>query len=142
VVRLTSEHGSLERSAPRIGDPLHRPTIGTVISDLTSRTLQASLHGLDARRRAAEDNVANIETPGFTASTVSFEDSLRAALGRGVPASAEVTVARSAGAPRLNGNNVDIADELTGLTETALRHQLVIQALNGRYAVMRTAIGA
>jgi flagellar basal-body rod protein FlgB len=113
-----------------------------VISDLTFRTLQASLQGLDARRRAAENNVANVETPGFTASTVSFEDSLRDAIGRGAPMAADVAVERSAAPSRLNGNNVDIADEMVGLTETALRQQLLVQAMNGRYSSLRTAIGA
>jgi len=113
-----------------------------VISDLTLRTLQASLQGLDARRRAAEDNIANVETPGFTASTVSFEDSLRAAVERGEPAATDVEVRASTEPTRLNGNNVNIGDEMVGLTETALRQQLLVQALNGRYAALRTAIGA
>jgi flagellar basal-body rod protein FlgB len=113
-----------------------------VIADLTSRTLQASLRGLDARRRAAEDNIANVETPGFTASTVSFEDALRTAVGRGEPLTASANVERSPAAARLNGNNVDIGGELTGLTETALRQQLVVRAMNARYAALRTAIGA
>ncbi len=113
-----------------------------MISDLTLRTLQASLHGLDARRRAAEDNLANVETPGFIASNVSFEDSLRQAIRRGEPASTEVQIGASAEPTRLNGNNVNVGDEMVGLTETALRQQLVVQALNGRYSALRTAIGA
>lgn len=113
-----------------------------MISDLTSRTLQASLRGLDARRRAAEDNIANVETPGFRASTVSFEDSLRTAVERGRPTSTEVEVETSNAPTRLNGNNVNVGDEMVGLTETALRQQLLVQALNGRYANLRTAIGA
>ncbi|HLU42745.1 MAG TPA: hypothetical protein VKZ55_10125 [Microthrixaceae bacterium] len=113
-----------------------------MISDLTLRTLQASLNGLDARRRAAEDNIANVETPGFIASTVSFEDSLREAIRRGEPTATHVEVQASTKPTRLNGNNVNVADEMVGLTETALRQQLIVQALNGRYAALRTAIGA
>jgi flagellar basal-body rod protein FlgB len=113
-----------------------------VISDLTLRTLQASLWGLDARRAAAEDNVANVATPGFTASTVDFEASLRDAIERGNPLDMDIDVRFSTAPSQLNGNNVDIADELTGLTETALRQQLVIRALNGKYDTLRTAIGS
>lgn len=122
----------------------HTRPIGsrTVISDLTSRTLQASLRGLDARRRAAEDNIANVETPGFTATTVSFEDSLRDAIRRGTPLGTETTVERSLEPTRLNGNNVNVGDEMVGLTETALRQQLLVQALNSRYSSLRSAIGA
>ena len=111
-----------------------------MISDLTLRTLQASLWGLDARRKAAENNIANVETPNFTASTVSFEDSLRDAVDRGRPAAMSVDTDHTADPSLLNGNNVDMADEQVGLTETALRQQLVVQAPNGKYAVMRTAI--
>ena len=38
--------------------------------------LAAALRGLEAQRRAAEHNIANIETPGFKARKVSFELSL------------------------------------------------------------------
>jgi flagellar basal-body rod protein FlgB len=112
-----------------------------MISDLTTRTLQASLWGLDARRRAGEDNVANVETPGFRGSVVSFEASLREAVEQGDPTSVSVERAASAAPTRLNGNNVNIGDELTGMTETALNHQMVISALNAKYRGLRTAMG-
>lgn len=112
-----------------------------MISDITLRTLQSALWGLDARRRATEDNISNIETPGFTASVVSFEDSLRDATRRGDPTGVDIGVDSSNAPSRLNGNNVKIGDELVGLTETALRQQLVIEALNGKYRTLRTAIG-
>lgn len=113
-----------------------------MISDLTLRTLQASLWGLDARRKAAENNIANVETPGFTASSVSFEDSLRNAVDRARPGSVSIETQASTAASRQNGNNVRIADEVTGLTETALRQQLTVQSMNAKYALLRTAIGS
>lgn len=110
------------------------------IGDPTFLALQASLHGLGLRRQAAEDNIANVETPGFRANRVNFEDSLRAAIDRGDPASATSTVARSTAPTRMNGNNVAIDQEITGLTETALHHQLVVEAMNGKFRLLRTAI--
>jgi flagellar basal-body rod protein FlgB len=112
-----------------------------MISDLTTRTLQASLWGLDARRKAAEDNVANVETPGFHGSVVSFEDSLRDAIEKGDPTGVSIDLEASSAPTRLNGNNVDIGSELTGLTETALSHQMVINALNAKFRGIRAAIG-
>ncbi len=112
-----------------------------MISDLTIRTLQASLQGLDARRKAAENNISNVETPGFRAQHVSFEESLRSAVQRGNPTRSQVETNVSTAATRMNGNNVNIADEMTGLTETALRQQLVVQTLNSKYSLLRTAIG-
>lgn len=111
-----------------------------MISDVTLRTLQASLWGLDSRRKAAENNIANSETPGFTASAVSFEDSLRDAVDRGRPAAMSIDTDPTSSPSLPNGNNVDMADEQVSLTETALRQQLVVQAMNGKYDVMRTAI--
>jgi len=113
-----------------------------VVSDLTIRTLQASLWGLDARRRAAEDNIANVETPGFQANVVSFEDSLRDAVADGRPGRVSVDSERSLDPTRQNGNNVDVADQVTVLTDTALRHQLAVQMINAKFGVLRTAIGS
>jgi flagellar basal-body rod protein FlgB len=112
-----------------------------LIADVTLRTLQASLWGLDARRRASEDNVSNVETPGFTATVVEFEDSLRTSMADGRPWEMEAS-SQSSGLPtRLNGNNVRIGDELVSLTETALRQQLVVEAMNGKFSTLRSALG-
>jgi flagellar basal-body rod protein FlgB len=49
---------------------------------------------------------------------------------------------QSSGLPtRLNGNNVRIGDELVSLTETALRQQLVVEAMNGKFSTLRSALG-
>jgi flagellar basal-body rod protein FlgB len=110
------------------------------VSDSTMQALQASLHGLNLRRQAAEDNIANIETPGYLANRVAFEDSLRTAIDRGDPTAMRTTVSRSLAPTRMNGNNVAIDQEIVGLTETALRHQLVVEAMNGKFRLLRTAI--
>lgn len=111
-----------------------------IVSDATMRALHASLTGLNARRQAAEDNIANIETPGYLAKKVDFEGSLRQAIDRGEPADYSVDVTRSLAPTRMNGNNVAIDEEIVGLTETALRHQLVVEAMNGKYRLLRTSI--
>lgn len=111
------------------------------VADVTTRTLQAALGGLDARQRAIASNVANIETPNYRATRVNFEDSLRAALrSGGDPQEANIGVERSNAATRMNGNNVNMDIELVEQTETLLRTQLVVQALNHKYSMLRTAI--
>ena len=45
--------------------------------------LHSALDGLSLRQRAIADNVANINTPGYTARRVSFEQALSAAVGHG-----------------------------------------------------------
>jgi flagellar basal-body rod protein FlgB len=123
-------------------DRRHQEPSTLMIPDLTLRTLQASLWGLSARRSAAEQDLANVETPGYRAGVVSFEDSLRSAVESGRPSDVDISTSASGAATGVNGNNVDVADEMVGLTETALRQQLVVEALNGKYATMRTAIGS
>jgi flagellar basal-body rod protein FlgB len=112
------------------------------IGDPTFQALHASLNGLSLRRQAAEDNIANVETPGFLAKKVDFEDSLRTAIRDGNPGAMGATDPHLAPmAPtRLNGNNVAIDEEIVGLTETALRHQLVVEAMNSKVRLLRTAI--
>jgi flagellar basal-body rod protein FlgB len=112
------------------------------ISDVTSESLLASIRGLDARASVIKDNIANVETPGYQARVIDFESSLTAALAAGdAPATATTSLSRSIGPTRLNGNNVNIDSEMTRLTETEMRQQLSINALNAKYRLLRTAIG-
>jgi len=111
------------------------------ISDVSTRALQAALKGLDERQRDIADNVANVETPGFRAGVVNFEDSLRTALAEGSDVSdATATVTSSQAPTRLNGNNVNLDMEMVAQSESLLRTQLVVAALNSKYSMLRTAI--
>jgi flagellar basal-body rod protein FlgB len=110
------------------------------ITDLTSQALLASIRGLDARSAAIKDNIANVETPGYQAKVVDFESSLGDALADGDVSGATTSTSRSLAPTRLNGNNVAIDQQMTQLTETELRHQLSINALNAKYRLLRTAI--
>lgn len=113
----------------------------TPISDLTTRTLQMALQGVTERRQAHQANIANIETPGYLAQTVSFEDSLARARAAGSPESFSTTFNRATTPTNMNGNNVNVDSELVGLTETSLTQQLIVEALNAKYRLLRTSIG-
>jgi flagellar basal-body rod protein FlgB len=103
--------------------------------------LISSLRGLDARASVIKDNIANVETPGYQARVLDFESSLSEALEQGeAPSAMTTSLSRSVGPTRLNGNNVNIDSEMTRLTDTELRHQLSINALNAKYRLLRTAI--
>ncbi len=112
-----------------------------IISDLTTQSLAQALRGLEAQQQAHEQNIANVETPGFLAQRVSFEDSLRRAIDKGRPDQFETTASNSLEPTRIDGNNVRLDHELTGLAQNALRQQLVTQAINHQYRLVRTAIG-
>jgi flagellar basal-body rod protein FlgB len=112
----------------------------TPISDLTTKALQVALHGVDEARQAHQDNIANMETPGYLAQTVSFQDALTKALDDGSPESAEITTARSTAATNMNGNNVNVDSEMVAFTDNALTNQLLTQALSAKYLLLRTAM--
>jgi len=112
-----------------------------VIGDVTSSALHTALNGLAQRQRVTADNIANLQTPGFLAGRVDFESGLRGALAAGArPSDSTGTVRRSLEPTRLDGNNVNLDAETVIATETGLRYQLALGALDGKYAVMRTAL--
>lgn len=113
-----------------------------IIGGNQSEILAAALRGLEAQRQAAEHNIANVETPGFKARQVSFEQALRDAIGRDDPSAAAITTSLSTAPTRIDGSNVDLEDEVTSLEVNALQQQLITEALNSRYTRLRTAIGS
>ena len=112
-----------------------------VIGDLTLDTISAGLEGLNLRRQMSEDAVANMETPGYVAGKVDFESQLARAVDSGDPKSFNPSVSATSNPALPNGNNVDVAKELTTQSDTALRHQLLVEAANAKFRLLRTVIG-
>jgi len=112
-----------------------------VLDDITSVTVKTALTGLAMRQRVTADNIANIETPGFLAGRVSFENSLRSAVDNGAPAAASVSNDRSLEPTRLNGNNVNLDHETLTHLDTNMRYQLMLRAVDSKISLLRTAIG-
>jgi flagellar basal-body rod protein FlgB len=112
-----------------------------MINDATTTALHAALSGLAQRQRVTADNIANVQTPGFLAGVVDFESSLRGALASGEsPTIGGATTMRSLQPTNTNGNNVNLDQETVTATETGLRYQLALNALDGKYNVLRTAL--
>jgi flagellar basal-body rod protein FlgB len=109
--------------------------------DLTIGAVHTALRGLATRQRVIADNIANVETPGFTAKRVSFEDSLGRAVRAGMPALANVAVADADDPANVNGNNVQLDQETLDLVDTGLQYQLMVEAMNAKFGLLRTAIG-
>ena len=110
------------------------------IEDVTMDVVHQAMHGLAARQRAIADNVANIQTPGFQASRVDFESSLRRAVSDGDPTSATVQTTLSADPSRQDGNNVNLDDETLSMTDTNLRYQTMVEAMNTKFRLLRDAM--
>lgn len=102
--------------------------------------MRTALDGLSMRQRVIADNIANIQTPGFLAGKVRFEDELARATRFGNPQSAHIATARSLEPTRIDGNNVNLDTETISSVDTVLRFQLATQAMSAHYNGIRTAM--
>lgn len=102
--------------------------------------MRTALDALAMRQRVIADNVANIQTPGFLAGKVSFEDELARAVSFGNPQAARVSTARSLEPTRMDGNNVNLDTETISNVDTVLRYQLATQAVDTEFASIRAAM--
>jgi len=112
------------------------------VGDATMSALHYALNGLSLRQRTIADNTANIETPGFLAGKVNFEDALRSSTTNGTdPFASAPSTARSLEPTRMNGNNVNLDEETIAGSETNLAYSLTVQALTAKFAQLRIAAG-
>ena len=111
-----------------------------MLGDITSVALRTALSGLSMRQRVIADNIANVQTPGFLAGRVTFEDELRNAVANGSPASASPSVARSLEPTREDGNNVNLDHEVLSNIDTGLRYQTMLRGVDDKFVLLRTAI--
>jgi flagellar basal-body rod protein FlgB len=111
------------------------------ISDPTMDVVYKAMQGLAARQRATADNIANVETPGYKATKVDFESSLRQAITIGDPNQAQPAVTKSTEPNGPNENNVNIDDETVSEIDTNLKYQTMVEAMNAKFRLLRTAIG-
>jgi flagellar basal-body rod protein FlgB len=112
-----------------------------VFDDITSSSLRVAAAGLHARQGVIANNIANIETPGYRARKVAFEEALHGAVARGEsPAGVKPTTLTSLEPTRLNGSNVNLDQETLQHLDTTMRYQLTLRALDSKYSMLREAI--
>jgi flagellar basal-body rod protein FlgB len=112
-----------------------------MISDQTMNVLHAALTGLAERQRVTADNIANLQTPRFLAGRTNFESALSASISAGeAPQISGGTISRSLDPTRIDGNNVNLDAETVIATETGLRYDLALRALDGKYNILRSAM--
>ncbi len=106
------------------------------------------------RENITLNNIANVDTPGFKAQYVTFEEELRKKLlnaggtdGRKTQNEmAQAIQSSRAGlyttwneSTRLDGNNVDMDQEQVELVRTAYEYQQVVNSINSEISRLRTA---
>ena len=110
-----------------------------MLESVTSAALTSALNGLSQRQRAVADNIANVNTPGYHAQRVQFEQALASSVEAG-DGHATATTAVSAEPTRTDGNNVNLDTETLSNIDTVLRFQFASQALGAQFAGVRAAL--
>lgn len=112
--------------------------------DPVSAVLATALDGLALRQRVIADNIANVDTPNFRATSVDFESSLSAAISSGhVPADGVAATESPTQTPvGLNGNNVDLRKETLAAIQTQFQYQIMTRAVSDRMSLISTAAGS
>ena len=103
-------------------------------TDPTQKLLVSWLDAAALRHRVICNNLANSETPGFVRKTVSFD----AQLAQATSQSASITDDRST-PPRLDGNNIQVDQELAALSQNALMQQMAVQLLQAKFSMNKIA---
>lgn len=110
-----------------------------------------ALDGMAARHRAYTDNIANVDTPGYSAKQVHFEEQLRSvrdALSSNpknqtqieqLPFTLEATPEAQTTA-RPDGNTVAIDDQVVLLEKNRLAYEALIQTTRLRQEILHNAI--
>jgi flagellar basal-body rod protein FlgB len=111
-----------------------------VFNDVTTQALQLALAGLNTRQRVTANNIANTETPGFTATNVSFEDSLASALQGGDASSATISEDPTSDPAGTNGNNVDLAAQMVTASKTVLQEELITGAFTSQLGLLSSVL--
>ena len=126
--------------------------------DTTTRALAASVNLRQIRHNVTAANIANAETPGYSAKKMDFEDSLARALdleGSGVlqgtvPEHSKIgpgAIGRVKadiyddpdGAVNNDGNTVDIEKEMSSLAENSIMYKAAMQLINKKLAALKYA---
>jgi flagellar basal-body rod protein FlgB len=103
--------------------------------------LKFAVDSISLAQQTTANNIANEQTPGYTAQEVHFEQSLRQALAAPAGGTAASTVTPSPALPATNGNNVDLPTELTNATQETMQYQTMVDLLNAQFRLVQGATG-
>jgi len=121
--------------------------------------LDTAIQAANLRQGVISNNIANVDTPYFKRSSVSFESMLQAEMNDGMPAlqgrrtnvrhfvigptnevPGPVVGTDQSTAMNNNQNNVDIDSEMTKLAENQLRYNAYVEQMNYLIKMKRTAV--
>lgn len=103
--------------------------------------LQFAVEGLTQQQQAIANNLANSETPGFTATDVNFQNSLAQAMSSTNGGTASVTSTPDPAASATDGNNVDTGSQMVDAEQNTLQYQATVELLNAQFRLVQGAAG-
>ncbi|MBU2702019.1 flagellar basal-body rod protein FlgB [Sporomusaceae bacterium BoRhaA] len=131
--------------------------LDSILSSAPANILEKALSSSALRQQVISNNIANVNTPGFKRSTVSFEDKLQQAMNQTqlplvrthqnhlaaekFEGSMEPSVVvDNTTSMRVDGNNVDIDKEMASLAKNSIYYSAVAQQMNKYYGILKSAI--
>jgi len=84
------------------------------------------------RQQALSDNIANLDTPGYRAKDIEFQQELSS-----ISSLQEIDVEDAA---KPNGNNVDLEKQMTRMTQNGLQYMLLVDYLRSNIQTIKSAI--
>jgi len=131
--------------------------LGRIISD--TRFIEKAMDACWIRNEVISQNIANVDTPGYKRKTVDFESQLSAAIDKKRKAGAnrrgnqtpalkstisdveiKITQDNSNLSYRLDGNNVDIDNEMASMAKNTIKYNVLTQSLNYSLGRIKNAI--
>lgn len=127
----------------------------SLTNDSALTVAQRALNGLSYRKDLISQNIANIDTPGYLAKEVNFEETLKRVMDDGTNLVQNKTRAghmsmddtstsdfyavqnRPGGSLRNDGNDVDMDQELIEMTETELKYQTLTSVVSKKLALLK-----
>jgi flagellar basal-body rod protein FlgB len=128
----------------------------SLFSDDAISAASVALKGLAARQQTISSNIANVDTPGYSAKQLDFETMLQHTLNS---SSSQLSMAktkalhmdsttssssfyttsnRAGGTYREDGNNVDIDTELIDMSETNIKYQAISQEISSKLLLLKS----
>ena len=126
----------------------------SLFSDISSLTAKAALDGISLRQQAISRNIANIDTPGYKAQPVDFQETLARIVDNAGTLPMKITdedhmttaesdlfmstSLRPGGTLRADENNVDIDTEMADMSEAGIQYQAISQAISKKLLLLKT----
>lgn len=124
-----------------------------LLFDTTMAVSKKALDALSLAQETIADNIANVDTPGFKASEVTFQQELARAVERERNARRSHACGRFAvdqvqpriirqtgGTARRDGNNVNIDHEMAALAKTSILYTTIARLLASKFDMLASAI--